>query len=223
LKKKREQILVAGVLAGSVWGFSEVVLGAFVKSAALPLRGTMMTAIGVGILFALFALRRSIVAVAIAVLTTVVIKATCAIYLGGLDSIINSSLAVMLEGSFIVIFCGIYLWSRGAPTPDSEPLRARHSAALAAIGIFCAGTLFYIIGNHLAPCPYLKSLSASQFLLHETIPWSLFSAATAPLGYFVGLKLKENSAEERIITAPALVTTACCWIACAITVYISGA
>jgi len=213
LKKKTEQVLITGILAGSIWGFSEVVLGAFVKSAALPLRGTIMTAIGVGILFAAFAFKRSITTVAVAVLTTVIIKAVCAIYLGGLDSIINSSLAVTLEGLAIVIACCV-----GRLRPNRELQRARHSAIPAAIGIFCAGTLFYIIGSHLAPCPYLTSLSAGKFLLHETIPWSFFSAITAPLGYFIGIRIKDHNPEEQTITAPVLIATACCWIACALTV-----
>ena len=216
VKRKTGQTLVVGILAGSIWGFSEVVLGAFVKSAALPLRGTIMTATGVGILFAAFAFRRKIATAAIAVITTVLIKAICAVYLGGLDSIINSSLAVILEGSAIVLICSV-----GRPRPISEPWRVRHTSGLAALGIFCAGTLFYVIGNHLAPCPYLISLSPIRFMLHETIPWALFSAATAPLGYFVGIRLKEHSTTEHIAMAPALATTACCWIACAITVVFS--
>lgn len=210
---KNRQILVAGILAGSLWGFSEVVLGAFVKSAALPMRGTMMTAIGIGILFAAFALRRSIAVVALAVLTTLTIKIVCAVYLGGLDSIINSSLAVLLEGSAIVLAVTLLR--------NVFVNTALFRSALTAIAIFGAGSLFYIIGSRLAPCPYLKSLSAAQFLLHETLPWSIFSALTAPLGYFVGLTLKKHTSEDSVLTAPALLTTAGCWIACAVTVILS--
>jgi hypothetical protein len=210
---KNRQLLVAGVLAGSLWGSSEVVLGTFIKGAALPLRGTMMTAIGVGILFAVFALRRSIAAAALAVLTTLTIKIICAVYLGGLDSIINSSLAVLLEGSAIVLAVTLLR--------NVFINTALFRSALTAITILGAGTMFYIIGSRLAPCPYLKSLSATQFLLHEILPWSLFSALTAPLGYLIGLKLKEHVSEESVLTAPALLTTACCWIACAITVIFS--
>ena len=210
---KNRQLLVTGVLAGSLWGFSEVVVGAFVKSAALPMRGTLMTAIGVGILFAAFALRRSIAVAAVAVSVTLLIKVICAIYLGGFDSIINSSLAVALEGSAIVLAVSLLR--------NIFHNNAFFRSALTGISIFCAGTLFYIIGSHLAPCPYLKSLSAAKFFLHETLLWSLFSAVTAPLGYLVGLKLKTHTAEDSALTAPALLTTAGCWIACALTVFLS--
>jgi hypothetical protein len=172
-----------------------------------------MTAIGVGILFAVFAYTRNIKAVIISLLTTITIKAVCALYLGGLDSIINSSLAVILEGGAVVIGISLLknIFSNNAFVQSS----------LSAIGIFCAGILFYIVGSHLAPCPYLKSLSASQFLLHETIPWAALSAATAPLGFSLGIRLKLHNAEKSSRTAPALVTTACCWAACALTVVFS--
>lgn len=208
-----KQTIIAGMMAGSLWGFSEVVLGAFVKTAALPLRGTIMTAIGVGILFGLFAFKKSVAAIFCAVLTTITLKILCAVYLSGFDSIINSSLAVIMEGSTIIIAISLIKHF----FHNNATLRS----LLTGIGILFAGTMFYLIGNHLAPCSYLKGLNFRSFLLHETIPWAFSSAVTAHLGYTIGLRIKKQSIQENFTTITALTTTAFCWIACALTVIFS--
>jgi hypothetical protein len=212
MERNGRHLLFAGIAAGSLWGFAEVVLGAGIRSLALPLRGTALTTIGVVVLFALFALGRRVWPVAVALVTVLVIKVVCAIYLGGLDSVINSSLAVMLEG--LLILLAIFLLKNIIYNDHV------FQSALAGIGMLVAGTLFYFIGSHLAPCKYLSSMSAGQFFVHETLFWSAVSAVGAPLGYFVGRHIRENTVapERRVI--PAMITSAICWAACALAVHL---
>jgi hypothetical protein len=210
---RQEQWIVA-LLAGSIWIFCEVVLGAMVKSMALPLRGTLMTCIGVGVLLMAFAFTRRAWVVATAVLVTVVGKILFTpTYGGGLWMVLNSSTAVFLEGACIfAVAC--FLQNRGE--------HRLHWVALASgAAMLCAGTAFYAVGIHLAPCPYLLQFHSAGFLLRESIPWAIASAVTAPVGFALGRQLKYRylSGEKQSLGAlPACGMIAGCWLACVVVI-----
>ncbi len=214
---RSRHLFIIGILVGSLWAFSEVVLGTFIRTAALPMRGTVLTGIGVGILFTGFARTGQPWVVGLAVLTTVVAKVVFAPAFGFGIKVINSSAAVLLEGASILV--AVYLLQR---RPGHGAL-ARSLAAAA--GITCAGAAFYAIGSNLAPCAYLKSFSASAFFARETVPWALFSAVTAPLGYAVGTRWAarhgNRGAADRL-PLPALGAIAACWLCCGITVMLTS-
>jgi hypothetical protein len=214
---RTRHLFIIGILTGSLWAFSEVVLGTLVRTAALPLRGTVLTGIGVGILFAGFARSKQPWVVGLAVLTAVIAKVVFAPSFGFGIKVINSSTAVLLEGTAVLVAVYV-LKSRPAH-------RGQDRGLAAAVAIACAGTAFYAIGINLAPCAYLKGFSASAFFLRETAPWSLFSAATAPLGYAIGLRwaaAANNRWGGKALPLPALGTIAACWLCCGVTVLLTS-
>lgn len=208
---RQEQWIVA-LLAGSIWIFCEVVLGAMVKSMALPLRGTLMTCIGVGVLLMAFAFTRRAWVVGVAVLMTVVGKMIFTpTYGGGFWMVMNSSTAVFLEGACMVAAVSLLSWRC-----KGRSLRLGFAAGGA---MLCAGTAFYAVGIHLAPCPYLLQFSSLGFLVCESMPWGVASAMTAPLGFALGRQLKSRylSREKQSLGAlPACGMIAGCWLACVV-------
>jgi hypothetical protein len=205
-----KHLLFAGIAAGSLWGFVEVVPGLIIRDMALPLRGMLLSAFGGAVLFALFALGRRVWPAVIALLTVLSVKAICAVYLGGLDSVVNSSLAVLLEGAMMVL--AIYLLKN---IIYNDHL---FQGGLAGIGMLLAGTLFFFIGRHVAPCQYLSSMTAGRFFVHETILWGMAVSISAPLGYFIGRYMRENTVSPERKVVPAMVTAAICWGGCALAV-----
>lgn len=216
MNTQSRHLFVTGVLIGSLWAFSEVVLGACIRSVALPLRGTLLTGIGVGILFAGFAYTRRPWTIGLAVLTTAMAKVVFAPSFGFGITVINTSAAVLLEG--VAVVAAMYALQR-------YPARGRVTHGLAAAtAILCAGTAFYAVGSHLAPCAYLKSFSAAGFLIRETVPWSLLSSLTAPLGYTLGIRwaARQHTQSDRRLSLPAWGAIAACWLCCGVTVMLTS-
>ncbi|MBT3194209.1 MAG: hypothetical protein HN341_16820 [Verrucomicrobia bacterium] len=215
MDKRTHSGVVAGVLLGSVWAASEVALGTLLRTVALPLRGSLLTGIGVGILFAAFGYRHQLKSVAIALVIAVVAKVAFAPSFGFGITIINSSFAVLLEGACVIALLALL----------REPLR-RHvwlRAGGALVAMLFAGTLFHAIGLHLAPCAYLKSLSAPMFFLRETVGWSLLSACTAPLGYAAGVRWSARYSPDGtgvFSTFSYVGVIAVCWFCCGITLWL---
>ena len=207
-------LLFSGLFIGSLWAFSEVVLGSVLRAEALRMRGTLLTGIGVVILFVGFAYTRQVWSILFAVFTTVIARILFASSFGFGISVTNGSLAVLITGVSIVVALKII---RSHPSPGNFIL-----GFTAAVTIVCSGTLFYIVGSRFYPCPYLKQFTAFTFFLKETILWGLFSAAIAPTGYRAGIALAYHSDRTEIQRLPAWCIVVSCWLCCGLTVILTS-
>ena len=214
MSKRTKYLLFTGLLIGSLWAFSEVVLGTMLRAVFLRMRGTLLTGIGVGILLAGFGYTRQVRVVTIAVLTAVFARVVFASLSGSRISLTNGSLAVLFMGILIVIAIWIL---KPHPLPGNLIL-----GFTAAIAILCSGTLFYIVGSRFDPCPYLRQFSAWIFFLRETVLWGLFSAMTAPMGYRVGVALSRPSVRLAIPSLPPWCIIVGCWLCCGLTMILSS-
>lgn len=210
---KTRGALFAGVVTGSVWTFSEVVVGAVVRSTVLPLRGTVLTGIGVFLVLAAFGYTRRVRTVATAVLIVVIGRPALALVISAEVSITNGSLAVLILGSCILAAVSI---TRALPSN-----RVR-TGLVAASAVLVSGTVFYATGTHFDPCPYLLQFTAVTFFLRETLPWALLSAVVTPAGYRAGRSLAERRVEAAMSPLPAWGVVAGCWLACTFVMVLIG-
>ncbi len=201
------------LVLGSLWGFTEVVLGGAMAAAGLPYRSGVLTGLGICIMavaigaFAKPAMLAGIVLVAVLCKQLVVPILHVSIMCKA-----NSCLAVMLDGFALLGVVSVF--SRRL---DSSYLVRAAVGALAALS---AAVAFFLVGMRAAPCKYLLSFNRPgglmAFLTVEGLPWMLFSALLFPAGYWIGKRLGEFVHAWRtdrpllyytVVTA----TVVCCW------------
>jgi hypothetical protein len=177
------------LVIGSVWGFLEVVVGGAMRTASIPYKGDLLTGLGIGLMAVAAAmLARPLAAVGIAGISVLVKQ--LAVPILGLSPLCkaNSCLAVLLAGGAIA-----------AATAIAGRRLQRGVLPKVALGFgagLLAATGFYWLGMRLAPCPYLLSFNRAggfaSFTVAESLIWAALGAAFFPLGYRLGLGLKEN-------------------------------
>ena len=214
MSTQTKQTFLIGLIAGSVWAFSEVVLGALLRTAILPMRGTLLTGIGAGILFTGFGYSRQVRVVALAVLTAVIARIVFASSFGSGISVTNGSLAVLITG--IMMISSVWILKR-QPAPHNLTI-----GLIAAVAVLCSGTLFQIIGIRYDPCPYLLRFTALTFFLRETILWAALSGLAAPLGFQAGKVLSRYPNRITAKSLPAWGIILGCWICCGLTVLLTS-
>lgn len=217
MRPPNKRYLFTGLLIGSLWAFSEVVVGTVIRTVALPLRGTLLTGVGIGLLFAGYAYTRTGWTVLLGTLTTLVAKICFAPAFGLGMAALNGCFAVLLQGLFVLL-CFRY--------PQHRPVSTKFSMGLAAaLAMLVAGFLFYWGGLRLVPCDYLKSFTASSFFLREILPWSLFSAVAAPSGYALGARWKnrpQQTEQDFSLELPAWLFVTGCWLSCFVVVILTA-
>jgi hypothetical protein len=188
-------ILIAVVVLGSLWGFTEVVLDSAIRAAGLPFRAGILTGIGIGLLaIAMGAFRRPALLVLIPPVAILCKQLVVPILSASVMCKANSCLAVMLEG--LAVIGVVYLIGRRLDR--NRVIQAASGASGALLG---AGA-FYFAGMRLAPCQYLLSFNSPvgfvRFMLVEGVVWAAFSAVLFPVGYRVGAQLRDTIlAQER--------------------------
>lgn len=136
----------------------------------------------------------------------------------------NSCLAVLLEyGS---------LAGMSALTMNSMRKNADARILTAGSGIFLGSVIYYFLGMRVSPCQYMLSFNVSggfvNFIAKEGLIWSAFSAALFPLGWSIGERLTEKTTAllqqkpRYFYLVTALSSTACCLIACIISITLQG-
>ncbi|MDZ7723605.1 MAG: hypothetical protein U5R06_12590 [candidate division KSB1 bacterium] len=206
--------LWAGILGGSLWAFSEVVLGAALRATALPLRSTILTGIATFILFAAFAYTRRIPTLILAMLTAVSGRIVLTLAAGAQISLTNGSLAVIVTG---LCFAGALYMLQAHKHPSFAYL-----GFTAATAILLSGTLFYAAGLHMDPCPYLTQMTPFMFFMRESLPWAVLSAVSAPLGYAAGHALLNAQQRNNLKRLTIWGLTAGCWLCCALVIWVAG-
>jgi len=169
---------------GAVWGFSEVVLGNFLRTTSFQFSSALLTGIGMATMAVVIASRKPIYSLLGIVPVAVVIKQLGVPLLGvSVMCEANSCLAVGLEAGGLAGMAIIFnqKMERGVLARIMVPASGAILAALA----------FWIIGRHVAPCNYLLSFSnPDSFLLKEGLPWAVFSGALFPVGWQIGQWLR---------------------------------
>jgi hypothetical protein len=188
LSREKAGHTILGLLAaGSIWGFSEVVLGAVLKASGLPLRSAILTGVGLGIM----GVAVSGLTASPALLGVVLVAVLCKQLVVPIQHVpfmcaANSSLAVLLEGSALTAVA--------ATIRNNLDRRLVIRVGTGAFAALLAAGAFYFAGMRLAPCPYLRSFARrggmGAFTLAEGLPWAVFSGVLFPVGYRLGESLR---------------------------------
>lgn len=218
------RLLVTVLVIGSLWGFSEVVVGSAIRAAGLPFRAGILTGIGMGLMaVALGASRRPALLPGIAMVTALCHQLAVPILHVSFMCRANSALAVLLEGAALtgVAFLAGRRLAKGIPI----------QAASGATAALLAAGAFYFVGLRVAPCQYLLSFARSggllAFMLAEGLVWAAFSAALVPVGYWAGARL-DRAVQTASLKKPAryYLTSAAiivfCWAASAAVIAAGG-
>lgn len=220
--KRAQQVdlLIAILVLGSLWGFSEVVLGGAIAAAGLPYQAGILTGVGMGIMgIVISAFRKPLMLAGIALVAVLSKQLVVPILHVSVMCKANSCLAVMLEGLALVgvIFLAGHKLDKGY-------LAKIASGASAAL---LAAAAFWFFGMGVAPCQYLLSFNRPggfmAFLADEALMWAVFSAMLFPVGYWVGTRLGDAVPALRTrkplfyytISAAFVV---CCWVASALAI-----
>ncbi len=212
--------LIIILVLGSLWGFSEMVLGSAIRAAGLPFRAGILTGIGMGLLaIALGASRRSLWLPGIALLAALCHQLAVPILHVSFMCRANSFLAVLLEGAALA---GVALLV-GRRLERGVPIQAASGATAA---LLAAGA-FYFLGLRLAPCQYLLSFNRPGGLLAfmgaEGLIWAAFSALLVPVGYRIGTQLAasfRNAGQRKptLYYLTSAVIVILCWAASALVI-----
>ncbi|MCU0611039.1 MAG: hypothetical protein MUE60_04515 [Candidatus Eisenbacteria bacterium] len=212
----RRDTLVLVLIAGSLWGLSEVALNAGLRFLIPDLRATGLVASGMFLMGMLLGTGRSPVVVPAAALIAVACRQLVVPILQTSPLCkANACIAVTLQAASVA----------GAAAVLGRRIHHRPAmqAVVAGAGALVAAVSFHTVGLHVAPCAYLQSFGQPGglvvFLGREGIAWATAAALAMPVGYSWGHRLAHPLTRVRAISAPlyyasSLALVAGCWIAC---------
>ena len=191
-KIKRTQhvdLLITTLVLGSLWGFSEVVLGGALAAAGLPYQAGILIGVGMLILgIAISAFKKPLMLAVIALVAIACKQLVVPILHVSIMCKANSCLAVMLAGVALIGVASL----AGHKLDKGYPAKIASGAAAALM----AATAFYFLGMRVAPCQYLLSFSRAggftAFLTNEALMWAVFSVLLFPAGYSIGTRLRDT-------------------------------
>ncbi len=189
----RQRLLLAA-LVGSVWGVTEVVLGGMMKMHGIPLRGDILTGLGIGLIALGMAISgRTLIGLVIAIFAVACKQLVLPLISLPISCRANSALAVLLAGGVLTAVTSI------AGTTMRRRWHTR--AVIGGAGGLGTAISFYFLGMRVAPCPYLLSFNRPgglmAFMLREALIWAILAACLFPLGYALGLRIR-----HRIVLLP---------------------
>lgn len=185
------ELILTTVALGATWGFSEVVLGNFLRTTSFQYSSALLTGIGMAVMAIAIASRKPLYTLLGIAFIAVIIKQLGVPLLGA--SVMckaNSCVAVGLEAGGLATFA-IVLNQKLDRSIVSR-------VAAPAAGAILAALAFWTIGRHVAPCNYLLSFSnPGSFLLKEGLPWAVFSGVLFPVGWQIGKWLRNSGISVR--------------------------
>jgi len=128
----------------------------------------------------------------------------------------NSCLAVILEG--LALAGVVSLVGRKLGRSHLAQIASGVSAAL------MAAAAFYFIGMRVSPCRYLLSFNRPggfvAFLTVEGLVWAAFSGILFPVGYWMGVRLRDTvlslgTRKPLLYYTTSMALVVCCWVASA--------
>lgn len=188
-QSEREKLYgVLGILMlGGLWGLLELLCGHYLRVSYLPLKGAVLTGLGMGVMGLGFGIRpRASRLPYVGLVTAFSMELGVLVLHCSPMCRANAMLAVSLHG--LVMGSVLMLAGRG----ERPFWKLGFLALFAALGSSC---LFYPLGVNLAPCRYLLSYGAQggalTFFLREGLLWGAFSAVLFPAGVSLGRALRE--------------------------------
>lgn len=220
MKAQRVDQLIAIVVLGSLWGFSEVVLSSAITAAGIPYRAGILTGVGMGIMgIALGAFRKPFMAAVMALVAVLCKQLVVPVLHVSVMCEANSCVAVMLDG---LALAGVAALA-GRKLDKGYPAKIAAGAAAALV----AAAAFHFVGMRVAPCQHLLSFNRAggfaAFVTSSGLVWASFSAVLFPLGYLVGTHFRDAVPALRTrkplwyYTASAALVV-CCWAASAVVI-----
>lgn len=219
-RAQQADLLIIILVLGSLWGFSEVVLGGAIVAAGVPYRAGILTGIGMGLMgIAISALRKPLMLAGIALLAILSKQLVVPILHVSVMCKANSCLAVMLQT--LALIGVVSLAGRKLDRGYVARIASGASAAL------LAASAFYFLGMRVAPCQYLLSFTRPAgflaFLADEALMWAVLSAILFPVGYWVGGRLRGTVPALRtrnplFYYSISAVLVVCCWAASALAI-----
>ena len=183
--------LAIAVVLGSVWGLSEVMLGAGIKACAHTVSGSLMTGVALLFIVAAWVATKSYHIPVLVVLIACLFKLFDAVLLSLPvlhGAIGNPIFAFLLEGFAILLLLAIFRkqsWQKRSS-------RALLGAGSALIAVAMFPLVKYATG--IPACVYpVTAVPLSIFFAPVAI---LFSAFTVPIGFLAGERIKRISTKE---------------------------
>jgi len=213
---KNASILV--ILAGSIWGLSEVALNQTIITLGLPLRAAILTGIAfmiMGVIGGLLKKARYMMMVVIPALVIV----QMGVVLCGNSAACKTNTCVALISHAGMLSALLSMTGTG-----NKKISTKKTFLLGSAAALSSATAFYFIGMRCAPCPYLLSFNSAagfaSYLYAEALPWMIFAGAGFSAGYIIGTKKSQStdilSIKIRVPQLAAGLSIAMiCWIASA--------
>jgi hypothetical protein len=220
MKAPRVDLLIAILVLGSLWGFSEVVLSSAIMAAGIPYRAGILTGVGMGLMgVALGAFRKPLLPAGMALVAVLCKQLVVPILHVSVMCEANSCVAVMLDG---LALAGVAALA-GRRLDKGYPAKIAVGAAAALV----AAAAFHVVGMRVAPCQHLLSFNRAggfvAFVTSSGLVWAFFSAILFPLGCLVGTRFRNAVPALRTrkplfyyTVSAALVV--CCWAASAVVI-----
>ena len=189
-KKITVNHLSIALVAGSVWGFGEVALGAGLRSCAHLVSGSLMTGVAFFFIAATWSASRNILIPLLTVLVASLFKLFDAVLLSQpvmSGTIGNPVFAFILEG---LAFVTLILLFRKIKWKRSTGALLGAGAALIAVGLFP----LVKFATGIPACVYPNT--AIPLSIYFSPVAIAFSALTVPLGLYVGARLSDRFEEK---------------------------
>ena len=173
---------------GSVCGLVEVIVKGVLHHLGLHLSGLLigLDCILIGIGMAMF--RNPLMIIGMGVVTCICKQLVVPLHGVSFMCGANGCLAVMLGYGSLAVIAAFTLW-RMVNNITSRMLTGGS-------GVFLGSIIFYFVGMHVNPCPYLLTFDVpggfASFVAKEGVVWAAFSAALFPLGWSFGERLAEK-------------------------------
>jgi len=206
------------ILAGSLWGLSEVAINETVRTYSLPLRASILTGIAFLIMGSLGGfLKKARYIIMMAVPAVIIVQMGVILCGNSIYCKTNTCVAIISHAGMLSAVFAFSGMGRKKTSFKKTFLFGSAAALSSAIA-------FYFIGMRCAPCPYLLSFNSAagfaSYLSAEALPWMIFAGTGLSMGYFIGTKKAESTAllstGMRIPQlAAGLSISLICWIASA--------
>jgi hypothetical protein len=215
LGKQRNDIMIAILVLGSLWGLSEVVLNGAIRAAGLPFRAGILAGVGMFLMgVALGIFRKPLMLVGVGVIAVLCKQLVVPIMGTSVLCKANACIALLFQSSALL---GVAtLMGQRIQSGRIPRIMTGFSAALV------ASPVFYFIGMRVAPCNYLLSFNRPEglmaFMVAEGLVWAAFSAALFPMGWRLGSRLEGTIPQVRAVKpvlyyGASLGVVLCAWVA----------
>ncbi|HOP62316.1 MAG TPA: hypothetical protein PK358_00655 [Spirochaetota bacterium] len=185
-----QRLIILILIAGSIWGLSEVAGNSLIKHFGLPLRAAILTGIAFTVMgFMGGYLKKAQYILLILVPAILIVQMGVVLCGTPVACKTNTCVALILHAGFLSVLFH-------ATGSGRKKTGAAKTFFLGSTAAFSSAIAFYFIGMRCAPCPYLLSFNSSagfvSYLYAEALPWTIFAGAGFSAGYSLGNRKSES-------------------------------